>query len=247
MATSSTPPATCKMDHGSKIVIAYILMYSTNMYTLVRVFACVARVFVRYCLSFKLSKCKFSSPRVEYFDYDLTAQWNYPAQSKINLLTYWTLPTHGTLLAAFIGLSAFYSCFSPWFDINLKSLRVLNRSHHRKDIPRVEWTTDIVNLFDKCKKSIIFTPVFTRYDSAKYFFLKIDWSAEGIGYILLQPDNSIESMAVTMKLLETRECNFELTIHEPRLRPVCFNFSRMKKITIPLSTKQHVDIGSSHV
>ena len=44
-----------------------------------------------------------------------------------------------------------------------------------------------------------------------------------MGYILLQPDDSVESKTTTVKLLQTGECDFELILKGPRLRPVCFN------------------------
>ena len=223
MIVSSATLTSCKIAHGSKIVIDDILLYSTNVYTLLRYFACVARVFVRYRLSFKLSKCKILSPRVEYLGHDLTARGNCPAQSKFNLLTDWTLPDHGTPLSAFIGLCAFYSGFSPWFEINLKPLRALQRRHHMKDILQVEWTPDLVKLLNKCKKGITSSPVLVRYDSDKPVFLKTDWLTEGMGYILLQPYDSVESKAATVKLLQTGECDLKLTLKGPRLRPVCFN------------------------
>ena len=111
MLSSSTTSSGCKAVHGSRIIIDDILLYSTSMFTLLRYFSCVVRVFVRYRLSLKLSKCKFFSPRVEYLGYDLTSGGNYPAKSKFNLLTDWALPNHGTPLVSFIGLCAFYSCF----------------------------------------------------------------------------------------------------------------------------------------
>ena len=87
MIVTSAPLPSCKIAHRSKIVIDDILLYSTNMYTLLRYFICVTRVFVYYRLSFKLSECKFFSLRVEYLGNDLAAQGNCPAQSKFNLLT----------------------------------------------------------------------------------------------------------------------------------------------------------------
>ena len=111
MMSSSTPSSDCKAVHGSRIAIADILLYSTSVFTLLRYFSCVARVVVRYRLSFKLSKCKFLSPRVECLGYDLTSGGNCPAKSKFDLLTDWALPNHGTPLASFIGRCAFYSCF----------------------------------------------------------------------------------------------------------------------------------------
>ena len=86
MVTSSATPSHSKIVHGSRIVIDDILLYSTNIHPLIRDFSCVARVFFRYRLSFKLSKCKFFNPRVEYLGYDLTSRGNCPAQSKFDLL-----------------------------------------------------------------------------------------------------------------------------------------------------------------
>ena len=119
-------------------------------------------------------------------------------------------------------MCSFYACFPPWFEINLKPLRLLQRLHHRKDIPEASWTHVLRTLFDKCKKGITSPPVFARYDSDKPVFLKTDWSAEGMGYILMQPDDSATSKDATIKLLETGVCDFDLTLKSPRLRPICF-------------------------
>ena len=67
-----------------------------------------------------------------------------------------------------------------------------------------------------------------RYDSDKPVFLKTDWSAEGMGYILMQPDDSDNSKATTINFLETGVCDFDLTLKSPRLRPICFNFRSNK-------------------
>ena len=113
-------------------------------------------------------------------------------------------------------------CFS-WFEMNLKPLRLLQWTHHRKEIPSIEWTPDLIRIFNKRKKGITSPPVLTRYDSDRHIFLKSDWSAEGMGYILHQPDNGIESKTASLKLSETGECDFYLTLKGPRLRLLCFN------------------------
>ena len=153
MVTPSATPPHSNIVHGSIIVIDNILLYSTNIYTLIRYFSCVDRILIRYRLSFKLSKCKFFNPRVEYLGYDLTSRGNYPAQSKFDLLKEWTLPDHGTPLLSFFGLCTFYAGFSPWFEINLKPLRKFQRLHHRKAISTADWKPSLIRLFDKCKKS----------------------------------------------------------------------------------------------
>ena len=89
-----------------------ILLYSTNVFSLIRYFSCVSRVFVRHRLSFKLSKCESFDPRVEYLGHDLTSSGNCPAKYKFNMIRDWTLPVHGTPLLLFIGMRIFYACFS---------------------------------------------------------------------------------------------------------------------------------------
>ena len=212
-----------KVVHGSKIVIDDILLYSTNVFTLIRYFSCVARVVVRHRLSFKLSKCKFFEPRVKYLGYDLTSRGNCPEKSKFNMITDWKLPVNGNPLLSFIGMCSLYACFPPWFGISIKPLRFLQRLHHRKDIPEASWTPELQTIFDKCKKGITSSPVLVRYDSDKPVFLKTDWSAEGMGYILMQPDDSVPSKDATIKILERGVCDFNLTLKSSCIRPVCFN------------------------
>ena len=44
---------------NDKIIIDDILLYSNNVNTLIYYFSCVAQVFTKYRLSFKLTKCDF--------------------------------------------------------------------------------------------------------------------------------------------------------------------------------------------
>jgi hypothetical protein len=53
--------------------------------------------------------------------------------------------------------------------------------------------------------------------------LKTDWSAEGFGSILMQPDDSPASIAATTRLLEDGICDFDVTMGGARLRPIRFD------------------------
>ena len=112
-SSNNSSTADVKVVHGSKIVINDILLYSTNIFTLIRYFSCVARFFVRHRLSFKLSKCKFFEPRVDCLGYDLTSSGNCPAKSKFNMITDWTLPVNGTPPLLFIGMCFFMRASPP--------------------------------------------------------------------------------------------------------------------------------------
>ena len=74
---------------NDKIIIDDILLYSNNVNTLIRYFSCVVQVFTKYRLFFKLIKCEFFKPRVEFVGHDLTTYGNFPVASKFDLIKHW--------------------------------------------------------------------------------------------------------------------------------------------------------------
>ena len=71
--------------------------------------------------------------------------------------------------------------------------------------------------------NVITSPLLLRYDSPKPNFLKTDWSTSGMGYILMQLDNSLESITAIKHLDSTDGRLFDLTLFNPCLKPVLFN------------------------
>ena len=119
-------------------------------------------------------------------------------------------------------LDSSYSNYVPWFENNIKPLRRLQRLYHRQPVPVLAWSPMLIELFESCKDHLITSPLLQRYDSSKPTFLKTDWSAGGMGYILMQPDNSPESLAAILHLESTGECLFDCKRFGPRLMPVIF-------------------------
>jgi hypothetical protein len=175
---------------GSRIIIEDILLWSTRISALLNCFCCVRNVFLKYRVTFQLKKCEFLSKRVGYVGHDITPDGNCPASSKFELITDWPLPATGTSLLSFIGLLTFYNCYCHWFEVRIKPLRRLKRTHHRKPIPTDICTPPLINLWDKLKIGITSSPCLARFDSSKPCFLKTDWSARGMGWIFMQPDDS---------------------------------------------------------
>ena len=124
-----------KIVCNDRIIIDDIFLFSNHTPTLLYYFSCVARVFTKYRLSFKLSKCDFFKDRVEYIGHNLTAEGNCPARSKSSLIQNWPIPLHGISLLSFIGLCCFYNKYCPWSETNIKPLWRLQRANHYKDIP----------------------------------------------------------------------------------------------------------------
>ena len=168
-------------------------------------------------MSFRLDKCEFFQPRVEYVGYDLTSTGNCPARSKFNMVRDWPLPSHGQSLFSFVGLVNFYHRFAPYFELKLKPLRRLCRTYHRKTIPPVVWTPSLIELFNDLKNGLLTSPVLARFDTAKPTFLKTDWSGKGMGWILMQPSNDNDAVSATCLLQTTGKCLFDLSKNGPRL------------------------------
>ena len=81
--------------------------------------------------------------------------------------------------------------------IRLKPLRKLLKTCYCKYIPLAVWTPDLISLFEELKGTIIPSSLLARFDPEKTPFLKTDWSAEGMGWVLIQSVNDVESTKAT--------------------------------------------------
>ena len=213
---------TKKIVSGSRTIIDDIILYCSNKPLIILYFECVCIIFKKYRVSFRLDKCEFLKERVEYVGVDIMKDGNTPAQSKFKMINDWKLPTSGQALFSFIGLINFYHRYAPYFEMRLKPLRKLCKRFYRKEIPQMGWTMELISLFEELKVGITSSPVLARFDADKPTFLKTDWSAEGMGWILMQPADDEESIKATKLLKETGECKFDLTMNGARLKPIFF-------------------------
>ena len=132
-------------------------------------------------------KCDFLKERVEYVGHDILKNVNPPASSKFNLINDWALPNTGQSFFSFIGLVTFYHRFSPYHKMRLKILRKLLKLYYGKDIPVMAWSPRLIKLFQDLKQSVTSAPILARFGPDKPTLLITDWSAEGMGWILMQP------------------------------------------------------------
>ena len=115
----------------------------------------------------------------------------------------------GISLISFIGNCTIYNRYFPWFETQIKPLRILHRSYCHSKIPLVAWPPWYILLFNIYKSKLVSSPSLLHYNSFKLVFLKTDWSASGMGYILMQLDNSPESLIVIKYLSKTEDCGFK--------------------------------------
>lgn len=214
------------VQHGDKQIVDDILLYSNCAVVLLCLFDCICAIFVKYRLSFNPKKCEFFLDRIEWIGFDLRLRGNSPASSKYERIENWARPKLAESLGSFIGLVTFYNWFIPWFETRIKILRDLERAYHRTTIPDEAWTAQHEEAFDTIKTALTRDPCLARYDSSLLTVVKTDWSAIGMGFILMQPfDDAASKRAVTI-LESTSEFTFDRLMSGARLQPVRFGSRR---------------------
>ncbi|GFH55607.1 hypothetical protein CTEN210_12083 [Chaetoceros tenuissimus] len=206
-----------KVVIDSKTIIDDILSYCCTKELLIVYFESICKTFLRYRVSFRLDKCDFLHPRCEFVGHDITSIGNCPARSKFNLLQDWKLPANGQGLLSFISFCQFYAKFNPLIELKNKALQFLC-----VPIPPSALTPDLVQLFNESKECILSSPILAGYDPDLPLFLKTDWSASGMSWILMQPARDEESLAAVTTLRETGKNLFDLSPSRPRLLPLSF-------------------------
>ena len=111
LTTKARRPST--LIYNDKIIIDDGLLYSNHVPSLLHYFSCVIQLFTKYRLSFKLTKCDFFKPRVEFVGHDLTTYGNCPTESKFDLIQHWPLLPNAIYFLSFIGLCGLYSRYYP--------------------------------------------------------------------------------------------------------------------------------------
>ena len=55
----------------------------------------------------------------------------------------------------------------------------------------------MITLFEELKKGVIISPALAQFDPTNKIFTKTYWSAEGMGWVLMQPAGDKESLIKT--------------------------------------------------
>ena len=84
----------------------------------------------------------------------------------------------------------------------MKPLHILLKRFYRQPVPIIAWTSKGIALLSELKVGVTSSPVLGRFYPDKCKFLKTDWSAECMVWILVQPADDEESNRVTKVLQE---------------------------------------------
>jgi len=204
---------------GSSVIIDDLLLRSTSKSLLLLLLECFCRVYLKYRVTLKISKCDFLKEKFEFVGHDVLPKGNTTASSKYDRIDNWSLPTSADGLHSFVALCNFYNRFLPLFELKVAPLRQLYMKYLHRDIPKEEWTQERKLLFQSLKQDLTSAPVLARYDSTKPVVLKTDWSSLGLSFILMQPADDEVSKKASEKLCAGHGCDFDLAMTGPRLQP----------------------------
>ena len=100
------PPATIICDN--EIIMDDILLFPKHDTTVIHYFSCISQVFTMYMLLFKLYKYDFFEIIIEFCWHDLTTLGNFSAESKLQLIEEYPLPTNNRNLSSFLHRSLYF-------------------------------------------------------------------------------------------------------------------------------------------
>ena len=102
------------------------------------------------------------------------------------------------------------------------------------------WTQECEALLSQLKEEILAGPVLARPDTKRRFYLKTDWSKDGMGpAVLLQADDSEGAREAEASEADGGKCLFDRTIEGLRLRPIAF-ISRRTQTAVEKSSHSYV-------
>jgi hypothetical protein len=184
-------------DYGSAVIADDVTLYAEKPETLLQYFKIVLSILQHHRVTIKLKKCNFLSPTIEFVGIKVGPNGNSPAPSKFDALQKLTPPSTWSDLRRFIGFIGFYQQWIQQFELRLAPFRKIQ---HRQPLPgdltldeetscfAGFWLPEHDTLFKELIKEVVHGPTLQRPDPSRRFYVKTDWSKDGIGAVLLQPD-----------------------------------------------------------
>ena len=218
-------------DPNAAVIVDDIMLYDTNIVSLIAYFISTLEILKRYRVTVNLRKTRFLPARAEFVGRDLLPNGNSPAQSKYGTIEKLCPPASYSDIQMLNGLFGYYQQWIPHLEIEIQRWREMvkakpspgecTKEEEAKVLQRT-WEEQDDKTLEKLKKSILTGPVLKRANPKRRFYLKTDWSANAMGAVLLQADTTEEAEESMRKEMEGEKCDFDKTMSKPRLRTIAF-------------------------
>ena len=146
--------------------------------------------FLERCLEIDLhlnpDKVKINCSSVPFFGLGLTAGGIKPDPKKVETIKKWPIPQNVTELQSFLGSVNYLSRFIPGLSQSCKLLQALIKKNSE-----YVWTTEHDKALQNLKDMVSEDCLIQFYNPYKPLFIECDVSKQGIGCVMLQPDDNI--------------------------------------------------------
>ena len=234
-------------DTNTNIIVDDILSWAKTLMSALLYMECQLRVAQSQRLSLSLKKSKLFPQRFEFVGVDVCADCNRPAQSKHQLLQHWPTPTIVWDVAKFVGFLQFYSRFIPHFEVRILAFRELMTEDYASPLGSA-WTPSHLAIFNEMRNALLDDPCLNRYDHHKLLVLRTDFSADGFGYVALQPGDdeaSLSAMHTRMRGGDFLFMTKDSTAVLHRLRLGAAGHAEMRNASTPTLARVSLVIGRS--
>jgi hypothetical protein len=180
---------------------------STNLEDHIKAVSAVFEVAERLDLYFKLEKCTFHAPQMDYLGVILEKGITCMDPIKIAGIKNWPTPTKVKDIRSFLGFCNFYRPFIRGFAHIVRPLNELTR----KDAEWI-WTERHQKAFDELRNRVTSEPVLAHPELDKPFELEVDASGFAVGAVLLQKkeDGKRHPIAYFSKTLNEAQRNYDV-------------------------------------
>ena len=130
-----------------------------------------------------------------------------------------------------IGIFGLFSHFLPLYDLDIRPWKYIlsnqpqpgTLSQKKKMVMMKNlWNLQYQILLEWLKKDILSVPTLSIPYPSRRFYIKTDWSNNGMGAVLIQEDVSQKARKEEAQEKDDVKCEFEKSVEVMCLRPICF-------------------------
>uniref|UniRef100_A0A3B3I2A9 Gypsy retrotransposon integrase-like protein 1 n=1 Tax=Oryzias latipes TaxID=8090 RepID=A0A3B3I2A9_ORYLA len=162
-------------------IVVYSDVWSNHLATLRDVFERLSAA----SLTLNLAKCEFGKGTILYLGQQVGGGRVCPADVRVSAIIAFPVPTGRRELRRFLGMAGYYRRFCRNFSSVASPLSALT-----SPLKPFIWSNECQHAFDGLKAMLCCPPVLSAPVFSKPFKLEIDASADGVGAVLLQEDDS---------------------------------------------------------
>ena len=158
-------------------------------------------------LYFKLEKCIFHAPSIDYLGVILEGRVTCMDPVKVAGICDWLTPKMVKDIWSFLGFCNFHHPFIKGFATVARPLNELTR----KDV-EWKWETPQCQAFETLKRCVTTEPILTHPDPTKQYTLEVDASGFTLGAVLSQKgsDNKLHPISYYSRTLSEAEQNYDI-------------------------------------